>query len=454
MCQIGQAGRGNLPQASAVYSFRTNFILKLIIAAIVLAAAPGDSLADQLKDQVDGLVRELNADQLKEREAAEASLVGLGPKALAHLPADLDRLPAEVSQRIRRIRQQLEQAQADEAVRASVVTLNAKNKPVRDILADISKQTGNKVVDYREQFGEDPVDQTVSVEFSKTPFWQALDHVLDQASLTTYAYGEERGIYLVNRPARQLARSVGASYVGPFRVEAVRIEASRELRQKHAGSLKLLIAISWEPRLAPIAITHPLETLKITGDDGGLLAVDGSEGQPEAEVQDAGSTVELELPLVSPKRSVAKISKLSGKFHALLQGPVETFRFEQLRPTKAGQVQAAEQRRGDVVVSIERLRKNREIWECTLRVRFDNPAAALETHRGWILANPVYFADSAGKQIVPGGYELVSQTPKEVGVKYLFELPSGPQGLSLVYKTPLAILQVPISYELEGIDLP
>ena len=430
-------------------------VYKLLVAlGLTILSCPIVCLGDEVQDNVDRLVRDLNSDQLSERDQAEAALIKLGPAALKSLPSELDKLPAETAQRLRRIRTKLEHAQADESAQAGLVTLSAKNQPLSEVLKAILDQTGNKVVDYRAQFNEDETEKKITLELAKAPFWKALDQLLDQAGMTVYAYGDERGTFIVTRPPGQVARSVGVSYSGPFRVEAVRVEGSRELRLQKAGSLKLLVAIAWEPRLAPIAISHPLEGLQITGDSGEKLAVDGSEGQPEAEIQDMSSTVELELPLVLPPRSITKIARLTGKFHALLPGPVEEFRFTRLTPSKPDRPQKIEKRKGDVTVGIERLRQNNEIWECTLRVAFGKPSAGLETHRGWILANEVYFVDPSGKQTPAGGYELVSQSANEVGIKYLFELPEGLKGLSLVYKTPLTIQQIPVSYELQGIELP
>jgi hypothetical protein len=39
-------------------------------------------------------------------------------------------------------------------------------------------------------------------------------------------------------------------------------------------------------------------------------------------------------------------------------------------------------------------------------------------------------------------------------VAYLFDLPEGIEGLSWVYETPAAIVEMPLEYELTDIELP
>ncbi len=56
--------------------------------------------------------------------------------------------------------------------------------------------------------------------------------------------------------------------------------------------------------------------------------------------------------------------------------------------------------------------------------------------------------------VEPGGFEQTRQTPNEVGVKYLFELPDGPKGFAFVYRSPTAVFNVPVEYEFKDLELP
>ena len=99
------------------------------------------------------------------------------------------------------------------------------------VLASLQEQSGNKIIDYRAQFGQPADDPELKIQFNKTPFWQALDQVLDQARLTVYPYGDEPGLNVVGRSLGQLLRAQNAVYSGPFRFEPMRLVAQREFER-------------------------------------------------------------------------------------------------------------------------------------------------------------------------------------------------------------------------------
>lgn len=426
--------------------------ISLILALSVPAYA---DLAEQVKEQV----ARLNADSLSDRSDAEQMLIKLGSAALDLLPEVTDRTPAEVAQRLSRVRQALEQAQVDAAGQPSHVTLIGEDLPLVDVIARITQQTGNKIVDYRDQFGEEVTEPRIDLKLEKVPYWKALDEVLDKSQLTVYDFAGERGVFLVNRPQNQLPREDHACYAGPFRLEAIRFEALRDLRQVEGRSLKLFLNVAWEPRLMPVAIRQPLEEIKAIGTGNVTIEVAGSEGEPEASVSDETSSAELQIPLELPPRSVEKITSLKGKLRVMVPGPLQTFRFDQLPVVGEGpkaniKVPKVEQRKAGVTVIVDQVRKNNEIWEVRTRIRFDKPGDSLESHRSWILRNEVYLVGADKKRITPGGYEQTRQTENEVGIAYLVELPKGPAGMALVYQTPTTVFELPVEYELHDLELP
>jgi hypothetical protein len=426
-----------------------------ISLALAMQVASDAPLADQVKAQV----ARLNADALADRTDAEQSLIKLGPAALDHLPEVTDRTPPETAQRLARIRQTLEQAQVDETGKPSLVTLIGDDLPLADVIARISQQTGNKISDYREQFGEEAPESRVSLNLDKVEFWPAIDQVLDKSQLSVYDFAGERGVFLVNCPPGQIPRKTQACYAGPFRLEGTRFESLRELRKPEGQSLKLFVNIAWEPRLRPVAIRQPLSEIKAVGTGDVAIEVVGAEGEPEASVADESSSAELQIPLQLPPRGVEKITSLKGKLRVLVPGPMQQFRFEKLPilgddPKANAKVAKVEQRKAGVTVIVDQVRKNNEIWEVRTRVRFDNAGDSLESHRSWMFRNELYLVGADKKRIVPGGYEQTRQTDNEVGVAYLFELPKGPAGMTFVYETPTTVFELPVEYELRDLELP
>ena len=418
----------------------------LLMACLLAAQVPAE---DPLQITVRRLVRQLDAPRLIERDEAEAKLLGLGPDVVRLLPGVTERTPAEVKQRLQRVRQKLERTVAHSAGDPSLVTLQARAESLSQILSAISRQTGNKIVDARKQAGNAPDDPPVSVDFHNAPFWPALDEVLDQAGLTVYPYGEADAISVVAKPNGQGSRARRGIYCGPFRLEPIRVLSERDLREPANQSLRLTLEAIWEPRLKPINLKLPLANLGIVDGQGNPLEVDNRRAELEIPVTPGVTAAELTLPLALPSRDVKQIGRLQGVLSALVPGKMETFRFDHLA-TAAN----AEKRIANTTVVLERVRKNEAAWEVRILVRFDQAAGALESHRGWILQNEAYLEGPDGKPIPYGTMETTRQTDSEIGIVYLFNLDVPLDNLAFVYKSPGAILTTSFDFTIKDIALP
>jgi hypothetical protein len=102
---------------------------------------------------------------------------------------------------------------------------------------------------------------------------------------------------------------------------------------------------------------------------------------------------------------------------------------------------------------LDEIRKNNAVWEINMRFSLDEDNGALQSHRAWVFQNLSYMLDKEGNQIDNGGLETTRQTKNEVGVTYVFDVPTI-EGLSWVYETPAAIVDLPVEYEIKDIELP
>ena len=106
-----------------------------IIAAMCLlmihsAQAQPEGPEVDLAAEVARLVRELDANELARRQAAEEALVALGPEAIPHLPEITPRTAGEVKVRLGRVRTALEMA-----VAASEGMAGGERSRLGDVLA-------------------------------------------------------------------------------------------------------------------------------------------------------------------------------------------------------------------------------------------------------------------------------------------------------------------------------
>jgi hypothetical protein len=423
----------------------------LLVTALAWGQAEAPKAADaELATKVKALVRQLDGDQQAMREAAEKELVALGAEVLPLLPAINARTPAEMKTRLARVRNALMKLAIEATTKTVLVSLSGE-MPVSQAFAELTKQSGNELVDYRERQNQEVRDPTIKVDLKEVPFWQALDTVLDAASLSLYNYDEEKSaLAYVARGEEALPRVGHAAYSGLFRLEPTRIEAVRDLRNPANRSLKLTLDAAWEPRVRPIVLEQPLDEVSATDEAGGAIVVDGSEGKLEVPVEANNSAVELEIPLQSPERSVKQIASIKGKLTAVVLGRVESFEFADIDKQKA-----AELERGGATVIVDSCRKNGDIYEVNMRVAFAKASNALESHRGWIYNNECYLTDPKGNRIDNSGVEATLLADNEVGLSYKFDLENGtPAGHKFVYRTAAAIIRVPVEFELKGIDLP
>jgi hypothetical protein len=401
-----------------------------------------------LVDRVKKLVVQLDDDDQSRRDAAEKSLVEIGPDLLDVLPPPPAKASIELRARLGRVRAAVEKTHIEAFTRPSQITLHGKMK-LSEAIASIERQSGNTLIDARERFGQEPINLEFTLDVEKATFWEALDKLLDVADLTVYPYSDSPGqLLIMNANPGDEPRSGRGAYAGLFRLEAKTLEATRDLRNERGNSLRIATDILWEPRLRPIVIEMPLAELKAI-DDTGAETPGLSEGKEEYGVETTNSALELSLQLALPKRSVSKIASLKGTFTALVPGRVEKFEFADL--TKKN----VTLERGGAVVTFEEVRKNDEVQEVRMRLKFDKAANALESHRGWVLNNPAYLLDAKGEKIENGGYEPTNLEANEVGLSYYFDL----EGVDLrkcrfVYETPAALFKIPVEFELKDLELP
>ena len=409
-----------------------------------------------LAEEVEQLVRDLESDRLEDRDVAEKELINLagdttgsGDKLLELLPQVDPQMPPGLQTRLARIRRKVDEKLAHATAGGTKVSLDAQKMPLADVLKAIEEQTGNLLVDHREAFGQESLPIEVTLAVQAEPFWQAVDKLLDATGLMIYNFADDGGLALVARTPGMAPRVGSASYVGPFRIEATRVEARRDFRQPENEGLTVNLEVAWEPRLHPILLSHPLTDLFATNQDSQALPVPNPEQSLDVEIQSGSPATDLTLPFNLPERTIPAITLLRGTMRALVPGRVVKFEFAKLDESKP-----QTQQRAGVAVTLDRTKREEDILEVHMRVRLEQPGEALASHRGWIFQNPAYLVDKDGNRIDNAGFETTLQNEAEVGMTYLYDVPAETEGLTWVYETPAAIIETPVAYELRDIKLP
>lgn len=430
-------------------------------------ATPEDEEA-KLKRTVDRLIDQLLADRSAERAAAREELLkkagpteASGQAVLMAMPLPSESMPPPLRRQVAEIRKTIETRIARQLIEATKVTLEVTDAPLSELLAELEKQTGNRVIDYREQFGQEQAKSPVTLNLKEQPFWAAVDQLLDQTNLGLYGYAGEDALAIVKPDESEAVRFGRASYAGPFRFEVTEVIATRSLRTPDKQSLAAMLEVAWEPRLKPIAISHPLSSVVAKSESGTRLSLTRPEEEIDIEIQPGNQTTSLRLPFLLPTRETKVIASLAGQLEVLTPGRSAEFRFAELDQVNKPRPQA----QGGVTVTLEKVRKSGAIWELHMSLKLDDAQDALASHRGWVFQNKTFLLPASKSEnetptpIDHAGFETTRQSSDEIGIAYLFDLPAeeypdGMANLTWVYETPAAIVRFPVKYELKDIPLP
>ncbi len=425
-------------------------------AAVDRSAKSPEEATAALATKVAKLIEQLDAASLAEREAAERALIALGPEALDVLPRGTTKLSAEVKQRLVRVRQQLELAFAKSAAKASLITIPAGERPLSEVLWELTKQGNAPLVDARRESSPTPPgDPRIRVAFDNTPFWQALDKTLDAADVSL-SIRDARGevplqLAVVPKQEGQKPRSTGATYRGPFRFEVVSTDI-----KKGSGDggdlLRVVLETAWEPRSKPISLTLSGGEMTAVDDRDRSLTLATPMAQWTTSSLGGQGSVRFTLPFVAFKGD-AKSLKLKGRMSALLSGANVVFRFEHLgAAARPGAV--ASRKIADATVRVESFRRHNDEWHIRVRTIYDNPQEAVQSHFDWLYQSRAVIVDGDDVR-KPSEYDAQAAEDGVIAT-YAFKAKAGdePGELTLLYTTPAVIMTMPFDFELADIKVP
>jgi hypothetical protein len=417
----------------------------------------GGSDPAALKRQVSELVQQLDTERAAARDDAQRELLKLGPAILPLLPAaDAQGLTAEQKRRLAELRVALSKAtgKAD----PGRVTLKGAGLTLTDVLAAIQKQTGNDLVDLREEFGQEVTNPDVDVDWKDTPFWTALDELAAKARVGYYLdTGDRRAVGIVAVEGMP-PNAAPKTYTGPFRLVMGQI-VRRLVFEAAEATCTVQLEIAWEPRLRPILFEQDPADLDVTDDQGRKIEPEAPEtavaegGSPKAQASVDSSMIRTDfiLNLKRPPAAAEAIKLLKGKLNVLLPADVQTFRFRDLAKAKD-----AKSKKGDVSITLQKFKDDGGVWAFDLLLEFEGSAEAFESYETWFLDNEIYLERPDGTRFAHnGGLNTTESGEGRVGLQYLFvDAPGKIADYQLVYKCPSRIERLAVPYEFKDLKLP
>jgi hypothetical protein len=430
------------------------FLVAPIASVKSFGQADGDAA---LRDRVLQLVDRLDSGAKQSQDAAQASLIKLGPKILPLLPDAATAKTPERKQRLEKIRTTLKEMEPDVTTAASKVTIKAKGIRLSEALQQLQKQSGNAITDMREQLGAEVTNPAIDLDIQGKTFFEALDMILRQGEVTsTYATGDGSiGIMAggamdapAGSPAPKKVEPM-LQYIGPFRIELKQVNLNRDFSTS-ATTGNLQLEVAWEPRLRPMLLKLDYENLKILDDRKKEVAPQVNMEASEVVVRPENPSSEINLNVAAPERDAKKIASLKVKAELTIPAGIKTFKFPSLAEKNVTSKQ------GDVTLTLEDTEIDEQVWKVNVTLTYPGEGPAFESYRQGLFNNRLWLQRADGSRFEHnGGFSNTASDGGKLGFEYLFvDAPGKPADYQFVYESPSKVITIPLEFEFKDIPLP
>jgi hypothetical protein len=428
-------------------------------AALVWAGSVAGQAADAaLRDRVAQLVQRLGGEDAAAREAAEKSLVQLGPRVLPLLPEVKAEPKTDREKLLVKVREALIEAQESASLGASKVTIQGKSLRLTDVLKQLQTQSGNTITDLREEATNPAFD----LDIKDKSFYEALDEILNKGGVTLQLYTGDGTVGLMaademmeGQPTPEKTEapppSTYTQYAGPFRVIFKQFDMQRNFATGKAAA-NAQFEIAWEPRLRPMLLALKAEEVKIEDDRGQAIPAAVTEETSSVVLRPENPVAEMNLNLDAPDRmaGVKTLKSLKVKADVNIPAGLRTFRFPKLDATNATETQ------GDVKVTMESVEVDESVWKINVSLEMPGDGPAFESYRQGLFNNRLWLQKPDGSRFEHnGGFSNTASDGGKLSFEYLFvDVPGKPADYQFVYETPSRVRTIPLEFEFKDVPLP
>lgn len=426
-------------------------------AAILLAAVGAAWQRGAASEPVASLVSALGSPSRRDREDAEAAVIARGPAVLGELSRLAPLAIGEARLRLERATAILEKQLIERDLEPTSITITVDRMPARDVLARIAAESGNRLEISRDVAEGAAGGRVVSLAADRETFWEIVVDVLSQASLSIECDGEGRGVRIV-----EAAEGGPKAFpAGPF----LAVDRGVEIGRGGAGvrPVRVRLALVWEPRLQPLVIRVPMQSVEVEGPAGESIPPASRVAVLEVAVLPGARWVPLTLPLSARVAEDAPLPERLGMVRATVRtwfaAGEHDFEFSiDARAAPASPPRAV--RVGEAIVSLDAADLRGRELAISAEAVYDQPAEPLASHRSWIVERPLAIVASGGRQdathaaVPPVERSVRHRSDRGIGIAATFLLPEGAKAATLRWRLPAALREVPADILLRDIPLP
>ncbi|MFG0296602.1 MAG: hypothetical protein ACF8PG_11920 [Maioricimonas sp. JB045] len=401
------------------------------------------------REQVTQLVDQLASPSRSVRVIAERSLRELGPAILPWLPTAREFEDPQVRETVERLRNTLEQQQAKESVLPSTVTLQGTFALV-DLLEQIAASTSNPID--TDNLPDMLRQREVSVAFERTPFWKAILSLADEHGL--------RPVYSEDTGALRLEPAESDSMEQPVHAEAgaVLVQVWPVTQRKRPGPagrqlLEIRIDLLLEPRLHAVFLHYRLDDFTLTGPDVASISP-FTPGASYERPLTGGVAATLRERFVASSPVTGQHLRFDGRLTLRTAAIQETFRFPVANVPRRKRLD-----RGGVTAQLLSAK-----WSDTpdgttalkahMAIAYDETGPEFESHRAGRLYQNAWLESGTDGRRQSAEVGLLRQLDRGAELELSVERVNRDDGpLTIIYQAPRQFLDLPVSFELEGIPV-
>ncbi len=260
---------------------RTSLAALLCVFALLPALADSTPEPEFDKAAVEQLIGQLSDKSYPVRQKASQALAQVGPEALPLFRETIQKTgDPEVRRHLEELVPKLERLSA---LTPKLVTLDLKDKPMREAVKELAKVTGYKIELSTPAAANDERERRlVTVQVKRASFWETLDQICAQAGLAVQE-GWYGGDYAVVRLEFGEATPGVMSLHGPFRTRVTGAYYNRQLNFNNLirtatdqpfqriETLSVNLSVSVEPKLPLLGLGQPTITEALDDLDQSLV---------------------------------------------------------------------------------------------------------------------------------------------------------------------------------------
>jgi hypothetical protein len=421
----------------------------VLVFAIVLAPVAARAADDP---EVEQLFKQLNADDFKTRETARKQLIERGEEAVPQIKALAEK--AQDPETRTSVAAILEAIDAQSVTGPSLITLDMKDAPAKDVIDAIARQAKTELAVWPDDVWGQVDKKTLTLKVTRQPFWQVMKDVLPQFGLQLNSHGPGDRLRLMRGTPNHMTGPAHLS--GPFMVIATGANESRSIdygKPDAATNARTHIDVNVyvEPKLRVLAREYNPFIEEFVDDAGHSLVTPGrGAGRHLSHSRDPLFNININVPQVEGRTK--RIAKLKGSIRAVLM--TKSDRIEVPQITKA---KGSSQSKGDWTIKVNDVTADASgavILNVTI---LKNVVGAANEESEWkrnVGFDSFTVVDEDGRPLDKQGHSM-SGNGKQWDGNFQFRRGRGTgEPAKLVWEFPVEAEEVQIPFEFKDLPLP